>query len=132
MGFSCGFQVTLEFSKIVLILLHEIERTSGVSELLINYKQYLITFELYNTDLLGFACEFQVNSKFYKIFQVLLNKIKRNSGSPELLISYKQFLLTFQLHDHDLLGFACEFQISSEFYMIALVLLHEAQRSFSP
>ena len=59
--------------------------------------------------------------------------MKQSSGSTELLISYKQFLITFQLNDHDLRvgshGFACKFRVSLEFDKIVLVLRHEIERS---
>ena len=130
MGSACEFQVSLKFHMIDPVLLHEIERSSGSSEVLISYGQFLLTIELYKHDLLGFVCEFWASSKFYKIVLVRIHEIERTSSSPALLGSYKQFLLTFQLHDQGLLGFACEFRVSSKFYMIALVLVHEDERSF--
>ena len=111
LGFACEFQVSLEFYKLVLVLLYENERSSGLSELLINYKQHLLTFELQNPDLRGLACEFWVSSEFCKIVLVLFHEIERSSGLSELLLSYKHYLTTFKLYNPDVLGFACEFRI---------------------
>ena len=59
---------------------------------------------------------------------MLLNKIKRSSGSPELVIGYKQFLVLFQIVNHDLLGFACVFRVRLEFDIV-LLLLYEIEWS---
>ena len=68
-----------------------------------------------------------MRSEFHKIVVVILYEIERSTGSSELLISYKQFLLTFQLHDYDLLGLTCEFRVSLKFHMTVLVLLHKIE-----
>ena len=90
--------MTSEFDKIVLVLLHEIEQSSGLSEPLINYKQYIITFELYDPDLLKFGREVWVSLEFHKILLLLLDVIERSAS----LINYKPYLLTFELYNYDL------------------------------
>ena len=84
---------------------HEIDRSSDSSEILINYKQYLLTFELYNPDRRGLSCEFWVSLEFDKIVLVLLHEIERSSGLSKLHVNYKQYLFTFELYKPDLLGF---------------------------
>ena len=37
---ACEFWVSLEFYKIVIVLLDEIQRSSGLSEFLINHEEY--------------------------------------------------------------------------------------------
>ena len=81
---------------IFLVLLHEAQRSSSASDLIISYEHFLLTFGLYNYDLPGFACEFQVSSELYKLVLVLLYEIKRSSGLSELHINYEQYLLTFE------------------------------------
>ena len=81
---------------IVLVLLHEDKQSYSPSALLGSYKQFLLPFSLYKQDLLRFACEFQASIKFYMVVLVFLHEIERSSGPSELLISYKQFLVTFR------------------------------------
>ena len=81
------------------------KRSSGSPELIINYKQFLLTFQLHDHDLPGFAFEFRVSLKFHMIVLVLLHEIERSSGPSELLITYEQYLLTFKLYNPHLLEF---------------------------
>ena len=131
LGFVWEFRVSLKFHMIVQVFLQDIEGSSGLSELFINYKQYFLKCYLYKTDLQRLACEFSVSLEFYEIVLGLLYGIERSSGFSKLLVSYQQILLTFQLHDYDLLGFACESRVSLrvKFYIIVLVLLHEIESS---
>ena len=79
---ACEFWVSLEFYKIIIVLLHKIERNSDLSELFIKYKQYLLPFKLHNPNLRGLRREFRVSSEFYKINLVLLNEEFRPLGTP--------------------------------------------------
>ena len=116
--FVCEFQASSKFYKIVQVPLNKIKRSSGSSELVIGYIQFSVLFQIVNHDLLGLAWESRVILEFDIVVLVLLHEIETSSGVWELLINYKQYLLTFKLYNPDLLGFACEFQVSPKFYKI--------------